>query len=248
MKKKTTIKKKPKATTNRMTAVQKRQTIKRHQSGESAASIARAFGFSAQAILNLITKYKKEGDSCLLAYPGSGLGRPKVPTMTDADKKPLRDILLNKSPHQMKFPDGSKDIGKWTNKEVRALLLANTGKKINLGDCNKFLKELNLTPVVHRRDGSYEDSVRANWKNWISDDFTYWKKEHCPKTLKRRETNATRAAKIRSRKKRSGPPFLEERISLALIKKYLLNDPMLKTPDTLAEHFSKIATKHSKKA
>lgn len=230
-----------------MTTLQKQQAILRHQSGESAASIGGAFGFSRQTILNLVSRYEKMGESCLTDHPGSGSGRRKLPSMTDADKKFLGGTLPNKSPHQMKIPGGSKDTGKWTGKEVHALLLANTGQVVTIAECISFLRELDLTPVPHHK-GLYKDSTHANWRNWISDDFTCWLNEHCPKTLKRRESHATRMARKRSSQKTLGAPTLEKRIWTPIKKKYLLNDPMLEDPDTVAEHFAKIATKHSKKS
>lgn len=144
----------------------------------------------------------------------------------------------------MKISGGSKDAGKWTSKEVRALLLAKTGQMVTLAECVKFLRELGL-PLVPDPNSLHSDSAHVNWKSWISDDFTSWRNEHCPKTLKRRESQAARTASKRSSEKTIGSPTLSKRIGAPIIKKYQLNDPMLKEPHTMAEHFAKIASKYS---
>jgi transposase len=234
-------------TSRQMTEQQRREAIQRHQSGESAASIGRAIGFSRQTIHNLISRYEKVGESCLDVQTRPGSGRTKLPGMTSADKNFLGNTLPNKSPHQMKIPGGSKDTGKWTGKEVRDLLLANTSQMVTLAECVSFIRELGLTPVPYH-SGAHKDAAHANWRDWLSDDFISWQNEHCPKTLKHRESNAMRMARKRDSLKKRGAPALAERVWSPIKRKYLLNDPILEGPDTVAEHFANIAAKHSNKS
>lgn len=167
--------------------------------------------------------------------------------MTAEDIAFLKTTLPKKSPHQMKIPDGGKDSGKWTGKEVRTLLLAETGRKVTLAESVQFLREIGLTPVPYHK-GEHKDHAHANWRDWLSQDFSHWRKTHPTKACKRRETTALSHARKRSASRPRGAPTLAEREWTPVKNKYQLNDPLLESPNIIAAHLAGIAAKHNNKS
>jgi hypothetical protein len=190
---------------------------------------------------------KKKNSPRTSSRTSSGSGRPKLDRMTASDKTFLRQTIPHKSPHQMKVSGGGKDPGKWSGKEVHALLLAQTSRKVTLASCIQFIREIGLTPVPYHK-GAYKDNAHTNWRDWLTKEFIQWQDKHATKAHKRREAKALRMAVKRSTLKRRGAPTLTQREWIPIKNKYLLGDPMLESAELISIHLANIAARYNKKS
>lgn len=219
----------------------RREIIRRHDKGDTNASIARVVGFSKQTIANILKGYAKHGAEYCEKTFYSNSGRSKLPTLTADDIQHLENILPNKSAYQMKFTEGSKNVGMWTAHEVRDLILNKTGKKIALGSCIDIIRKLGLVPIQNH-PYTTSGGVYSHWQKWITEDFLSWKDSHPSlSTLQQREDLAVKQARERGLKSRKGAPTLAQRKYLSVKYKYLLNDHLLTSPDELTVHLDTLA-------
>ncbi len=219
----------------------RREIVLRHDKGEAKPTIARDVGFSRQTIANILKGYAKHGADYYEKSAHNNKGRSKLPILTADDIQYLEKILPNKSAYQMKFTEGSKDVGRWNAHEVRDLILNKTGKKISLDSCLEAIRKLDLVPILtHQNKNS--SGAYGYWQNWITEAFLQWKDSHPSlSTLEQREKRAVKQAHERGLKTRKGAPTLAQRKLLPLKYKYLLNDYLLASPDELAAHLDTLA-------
>ncbi|SFM24249.1 Transposase [Rugamonas rubra] len=114
----------------------RQQAIKAVREGQTAASVAAAYGLSVTTIFRWLAKFSEGGQNALLAKPIPG--RP--PKVSAEEMRWIAQAVKNKTPQQFKF-----EFGLWTLSLMRELINRQFGKSLSLESVRRVMKLLGFS-------------------------------------------------------------------------------------------------------
>lgn len=116
--------------------VMRQQAIKAVREGQTAASVAAAYGLSVTTVFRWLAKFAEGGLNALLAKPIPG--RP--PKISAEEMRWIAQAVKNKTPQQFKF-----EFGLWTLSLMRELINRQFGKSLSLESVRRVMKLLGFS-------------------------------------------------------------------------------------------------------
>lgn len=116
--------------------VMRQQAIKAVREGQTAASVAAAYGLSVTTVFRWLAKFAEGGQNALLAKPIPG--RP--PKVSAEEMRWIAQAVKNKTPQQFKF-----EFGLWTLSLMRELINRQFGKSLSLESVRRVMKLLGFS-------------------------------------------------------------------------------------------------------
>ncbi|MDY0138031.1 MAG: IS630 family transposase [Thiomicrospira sp.] len=117
--------------------VMRQQAVKAVREGQSAESVAKAYGVNIRTVFRWLANYANGGQKALLAKPISG--RP--PKISAEQMRWLANAVKDNSPMQFKF-----DYGLWTLSLIAELIARQFGHKMSLSSVSRIMKILGFSP------------------------------------------------------------------------------------------------------
>ena len=116
--------------------VMRQQAVKAVGEGQSASSVAKAYGVSVRTVFRWLASYANGGQKALLAKPIPG--RPSK--VTDEEMRWLARAVQDNTPLQFKF-----EYGLWTLALIAERIRRQFGKKLALSSVSRIMKILGFT-------------------------------------------------------------------------------------------------------
>lgn len=116
--------------------VMRQQAVKAIGEGQTASSVAKAYGVSERTVFRWLASYANGGQKALLAKPIPG--RPRK--ITDEEMRWIANAVKDNSPQQYKF-----EYGLWTLSLIAELIKRQFGKKLALSSVSRLMKILGFT-------------------------------------------------------------------------------------------------------
>lgn len=136
------------------------RAVQRILDGESPELIAKTLGFHRSAIYQWLKRYEADGLEGLkyCKIPG------KKPTLTNAQKQKVFDIVTSKNPLQLKFP-----FALWTRRMVKDLILDQFGVELSEVSVGRLLRAMGLTPQRPLHRAYQQDPTRVT--HWLETEY-----------------------------------------------------------------------------
>jgi len=116
--------------------VMRQQAIKAVHEGQTATSVAAAFGLNVRTVFTWLAKYSDGGEQALLAKPIPG--RP--PKVSDKEMQWIAQAIRNHTPQQFEF-----EYGLWTMSLIARLIDRQFGKSMSLAAVSRIMKLLGFS-------------------------------------------------------------------------------------------------------
>ena len=116
--------------------VMRQQAIKAVREGQTATSVAAAFGLNVRTVFTWLAKYSDGGDQALLAKPIPG--RP--PKVSDEEMHWISEAVRNHTPQQFEL-----EYGLWTLSLIAKLIHRQFGKSLSLAAVSRIMKLLGFS-------------------------------------------------------------------------------------------------------
>ena len=140
--------------------VMRQQAVKAVGKGQTATSVAAAFGVSIRTVFRWLSAYASGGQNALLAKP-----IPGAPTkLTSDEMRWIAQTVRDQSPLQMKF-----EFGLWTLSLIRELIRRQFGKALSKGTVSRVMRILGFTPQRPLYRAWQQDPVLV--EKWQAEDF-----------------------------------------------------------------------------
>jgi transposase len=116
--------------------VMRQQAIKAVREGQTATSVAAAFGLNVRTVFTWLAKFSDGGEEALLAKPIPG--RP--PKVSDEEMRWIAQAVRNHTPQQFGF-----DYALWTLSLIAQLINRQFGKSLSLAAVSRVMKLLGFS-------------------------------------------------------------------------------------------------------
>jgi transposase len=116
--------------------VMRQQAIRAVREGQTATSVAAAFGLNVRTVFNWLAKFSDGGEEALLAKPIPG--RP--PKISDEDMRWIAQAVRNHTPQQFEL-----EYGLWTLSLIAKLINRQFGKSLSLAAVSRIMKLLGFS-------------------------------------------------------------------------------------------------------
>jgi len=136
------------------------EIVRRRLAGESRKSIARSVQYSETRISTIMARYKNGGMAALASRKAPGA----VPKLTVRQHERLRDMIVSKTPRQLKFA-----YALWTIPLVQELILRKFGVVLHETSVGRMLRRMGLTPQVPIRQAFARDEEAC--RQWATKTF-----------------------------------------------------------------------------
>lgn len=136
------------------------RAVQRILDGESPELIAKTLGFHRSAIYQWLKRYEADGLEGLKYWKIPG----KKPTLTNAQKQKVFDIVTSKNPLQLKFP-----FALWTRRMVKDLILDQFGVELSEVSVGRLLRAMGLTPQRPLHRAYQQDPTRVT--HWLETEY-----------------------------------------------------------------------------
>lgn len=140
--------------------VMRQQAIKAMREGQSAASVAAAFGVNVRSVYRWLADFANGGQNALLAKPISG--RP--PKVSAEEMRWLAQAIRDHSPLQYKF-----DFGLWTLSLIAELIRRQFDKRLSLASVSRIMKLLGFSAQKPLYQAWQQDAALV--RQWERDTY-----------------------------------------------------------------------------
>jgi transposase len=140
--------------------VMRQQAVKAVHQGQSATSVAKAYGVNVRTVFRWLADFSNGGQKALLAKPICG--RP--PKLSADDMCWLAQAVKDNTPLQFKFA-----FGLWTLSLIKALIERELGKKLALGSVSRAMKQLGFSAQKPLYQAWQQDAAQV--QRWESQTY-----------------------------------------------------------------------------
>jgi transposase len=140
--------------------VMRQQAIKAVREGQSATSVAAAFGLNVRTVFTWLAKFSDGGEEALLAKPIPG--RP--PKVSDEEMRWIAQAIRNYTPQQFGF-----DYALWTLSLIAQLIHHQFGKSLSLAVVSHIMKLLGFSAQKPLYQARQQDSAMV--RRWETETY-----------------------------------------------------------------------------